>query len=100
MRNAKQELGTSMYLPCPFAIARRQASYVVSPLVPRILTPSETGQSCENMVDESILIASFFVASCFVVSLFASWYRRDPLVNLTPFRLRPFVADRLGWFSA
>jgi hypothetical protein len=38
------------------------------------------------MVNESTLGLSFTIAaSFFVVSLFASWYRRDPLVSPTPF---------------
>ncbi len=37
------------------------------------------------MVDESTHRLSFLAASVFVVSLFASWYRRDPLVSPTPF---------------
>ena len=37
------------------------------------------------MADESTLRLSFLAASFFVVSLFASWYRRDPLVSPTPF---------------
>jgi hypothetical protein len=37
------------------------------------------------MVDESTLRLPFLAASLFVVSLFASWYRRDPLVSATPF---------------
>ncbi|KAH9036363.1 cytochrome P450 [Lactarius pseudohatsudake] len=36
------------------------------------------------MVDESTLRLSFLAASFFVVSLFASWYRRDPLLNAIP----------------
>ncbi|KAH9066646.1 cytochrome P450 [Lactarius vividus] len=36
------------------------------------------------MVDESTLRLSFLVASVFIVSLFASWYRRDPLVSPAP----------------
>ena len=38
-----------------------------------------------NMVDGSTLGLSFIAASFFVVSLFTSWYRRDPLVSPTPF---------------
>ena len=37
------------------------------------------------MDDESTLSLSFLAASLFVVSLFASWYRRDPLVSSTSF---------------
>ncbi len=37
------------------------------------------------MVDESTLRLSFLTASFFVICLFASWYRRDPLVSPTPF---------------
>jgi hypothetical protein len=48
------------------------------------------------MVDDSTLRLSFLVASFFVVSLFASWYRRDPLVSLKPLRLPPFIVDRRG----
>ena len=36
------------------------------------------------MVDESTLRLSFLAALLFVVSLFASWYRRDPLVGVAP----------------
>ncbi|KAI9465947.1 cytochrome P450 [Lactarius psammicola] len=36
------------------------------------------------MVDESTLRLSFFAALFFVVSLFASWYRRDPLLDTIP----------------
>ncbi len=42
---------------------------------------------CDSMVDESTLRLSFLAASFIVVSLFASWYRRDPLVSPTPFGL-------------
>ncbi|KAF8271106.1 cytochrome P450 [Lactarius quietus] len=37
------------------------------------------------MDDESALRLSFLAASLFIVSLFASWYRRDPLVGATLF---------------
>ncbi|KAH9072143.1 cytochrome P450 [Lactarius deliciosus] len=36
------------------------------------------------MVDESTLRLSFLAASFFIVFLFASWYRRDPLLNAIP----------------
>ncbi|KAH9072825.1 cytochrome P450 [Lactarius deliciosus] len=36
------------------------------------------------MVDESALRLSSLIASIFVVSLFASWYRRDPLLDAIP----------------
>ncbi|KAH9000281.1 cytochrome P450 [Lactarius akahatsu] len=36
------------------------------------------------MVDESTLRLSFLAATFFIVSLFASWYRRDPLLNAIP----------------
>ncbi|KAI9434914.1 cytochrome P450 [Lactarius psammicola] len=36
------------------------------------------------MVDESTLRLLFLVVSFFVVSLFASWYRRDPLLEAIP----------------
>ena len=48
------------------------------------------------MVDDSTLRLSFIVASFVVVSLFASWYRKNPLVSPTPLRPPPFIADRLG----
>ena len=35
------------------------------------------------MVDDSTLRLSFIVALLFVVSLFASWYRKNPLVSPT-----------------
>ena len=43
--------------------------------------------SCDNMFDESTLRLSIIAGSFFVVSLFASWYRRDPLVSLYHFVL-------------
>ncbi|KAI9465137.1 cytochrome P450 [Lactarius psammicola] len=36
------------------------------------------------MLDESTLSLSFLVASFFVVYLFASWYKRDPLLDAIP----------------
>ncbi len=46
------------------------------------------------VVDESTLRLSFFAASVFVSSLFASWYRRDPLVSPTLFG--PSLLTNLG----
>src|SRR6266702_3370138 len=40
---------------------------------------------CDNMVDESTVRLSILAASFFIVSLFASWYKRNPLVSPTPF---------------
>ncbi len=48
------------------------------------------------MVDESTLRLSFLVASFFVVSLFASWYRRDPLVSPTPLGPSPYLLINFG----
>ena len=46
------------------------------------------------MVDESTIRLSFLAASFFIVSLFASWYKRDPLVGPTPFGLSlPLLID-------
>ncbi|KAI9464594.1 cytochrome P450 [Lactarius psammicola] len=50
------------------------------------------------MVDESTLRLSFLVASFFVVSLFASWYRRDPLLDAIP--TVGFSDPLLSYFSA
>ncbi|KAH9176040.1 cytochrome P450 [Lactarius sanguifluus] len=50
------------------------------------------------MVDESTLRLSFLVASFFVVSLFASWYRRDPLLDAIP--TVGFSDPILSYFSA
>ena len=52
--------------------------------------------SRHNMVDDSTVRLSFLVASFFVVSLCASWYKRDPLVSLTPLRPTTFNAHRLA----
>jgi hypothetical protein len=40
--------------------------------------------SCDNMVDDTTFRLSFLVASLFGVYLFASWYRRDPLLDAIP----------------
>jgi cytochrome P450 len=50
------------------------------------------------MVDDSTLRLSFIVASFFVVSLFASWYRRDPLLDAIP--TVGFSDPILSYFSA
>ncbi|KAI9440521.1 cytochrome P450 [Lactarius indigo] len=50
------------------------------------------------MVDESTLRLSFLVASFFVVSLFAIWYRRDPLLDAIP--TVGFSDPILSYFSA
>ena len=47
------------------------------------------------MVDDSTFKLSFLAASFFVVYLFASWYRRDPLVSVTTLRPPLSSADRL-----
>ncbi|KAH9066645.1 cytochrome P450 [Lactarius vividus] len=50
------------------------------------------------MVDESTLRLSFLVASFSVVFLFASWYRRDPLLDAIP--TVGFSDPILSYFSA
>ncbi|KAI9441481.1 cytochrome P450 [Lactarius indigo] len=50
------------------------------------------------MVDESTLRLSSIIASIFVVSLFASWYRRDPLLDAIP--TVGFSDPILSYFSA
>ncbi|KAI9440515.1 cytochrome P450 [Lactarius indigo] len=50
------------------------------------------------MVDESTLGLSFLVASFFVVTVFASWYRRDPLLDAIP--TVGFSDPFLSYFSA
>ncbi|KAH9042739.1 cytochrome P450 [Lactarius pseudohatsudake] len=50
------------------------------------------------MVDESTLRLSFLAASVFVAVLFASWYRRDPLLDAIP--TVGFSDPILSYFSA
>ncbi|KAH8996774.1 cytochrome P450 [Lactarius akahatsu] len=50
------------------------------------------------MVDESTLRLSFLAASVFVAFLFASWYRRDPLLDAIP--TVGFSDPILSYFSA
>ncbi|KAI9434726.1 cytochrome P450 [Lactarius indigo] len=50
------------------------------------------------MLDESTIGLSFLAASLFVVSLFASWYRRDPLLEAIP--TIGFSNPILSYFSA
>ncbi|KAH9036352.1 cytochrome P450 [Lactarius pseudohatsudake] len=50
------------------------------------------------MVDESTLRLSFLAASFFIVFLFASWYRRDPLLNAIP--TVGFSGPILSYYSA
>ncbi|KAH9055827.1 cytochrome P450 [Lactarius deliciosus] len=50
------------------------------------------------MVDESTVRLSFLAASVFIVSLFAHWYRRDPLLEAIP--TDGFSDPILSYFSA
>ncbi|KAH9067784.1 cytochrome P450 [Lactarius vividus] len=50
------------------------------------------------MVDESTLRPSFLAASVFIAFLFASWYRRDPLLDAIP--TVGFSDPILSYFSA
>ena len=50
------------------------------------------------MVDDSTLRLSFLAAPLFVVSLFVSWYRRDPLVGVALFDSSfPLLIADLTW---
>lgn len=59
----------------------------------------ELNLTCDNMIDDSTLGGlSFIVTSFFVVSLFASWYRRDPMLDIIP--TVGFSDPILSYFSA
>lgn len=51
------------------------------------------------MLDDSTLKLSFLAASFLVVSLFASWYRNDPLVSPTRFVLPLSLLIDFGGFQ-